>query len=352
MRGVASLPSAGGWAILAVLVLESGQVLANRYRVDRPLGSGSMGEVYLAYDSVVEEPVAIKRLAHKFWANQELRERFIREARSVAKVHHPNVVRVTNLAYIGTDEPIGDGDPWYVMEYLDGEDLQQTLAREGPLEWARARRIAMQICAGLQAAHEAGIIHRDVKPANCFRVTRHGRSDSIKMLDFGIAKIDLGDDQEALTAAGVIMGTAEYMAPEQARSRELDARADVYSVGAILFHMLTGQPPFRAKTAVGLLSQHVNAERPVPSKVAPERGITPEQDAIVMTAMAVDREQRFTSAGAMREVLEELVPAMDPQELAEFERERRRRRMMVVGVGVGLFLLGLLGMLAWLELGG
>jgi serine/threonine protein kinase len=210
----------------------SASVLAGRYEIVRPLGHGAMAVVDLAHDVELDRPVALKRLAENLARDEELRRRFLREGRLSARLSHPNVVRVFDVGE--------DGDrPFIAMEYVEGETLAELIARRGSLPPAEAAELGVQACAGLAAAHAAGLVHRDVKPQNLLL----GRDGVLKLGDFGIA---FGAEGTRLTAAGTVLGTAGYLAPEQARGEQVTAAADIYAVGAVLCELLTGEPPRRA----------------------------------------------------------------------------------------------------------
>lgn len=280
---------------------EQGREIAGRYRIIRHLGSGGMGNVYLAEQTAIGKLVAVKTLSVEFSRRKVLRERFLREARSASKIRHVNVVDITDF---GSTE---EGAPFIAMEYLEGEDLKKTLQREGRLSFERSRRFIVQICNALQAAHDQDIVHRDVKPANCFCVDQSGTSDLIKVVDFGIAKTTAEGDSSELTKTGVIVGTAAYMAPEQARGdADVDARADVYAVGVMLFRMLTGKLPYQSSHPLGMITKHLT--EPVPSlrEFAPEAKLSAKVDRIVQKALAKDREQRWQSAAELARALEQV----------------------------------------------
>ena len=223
------------------------------YRVLDLLGKGAMGEVYLCYDEGLKREVAVKVLSEAHRYNEELRARFVREARAMARITHPNVVQVY---YIGEHE----GLPFFAMEYIRGMDLGSVLQLRGAIGPAEAAAVCRQAAQGLQAAAAAGVVHRDVKPANLIATEQGG----IKVTDFGLAKA-INVDPE-LTAAGLIVGTPDYIAPEQARGEAADHRSDIYSLGCTLFHLAVGRPPFRAddkpNTYMAIMARHMHAPRP------------------------------------------------------------------------------------------
>jgi serine/threonine protein kinase len=208
--------------------MSSTVLAAGRYELVRPLGHGAMATVDLARDVELERNVALKRLAENLARDKDLRRRFVREARLAARLAHPNVVRVFD---VGEDE----GRPFIAMEYVEGETLAEVVARRGPVPAAEVATLGVQACAGLAAAHAAGLVHRDVKPQNLLL----GTDGVLKLGDFGVA---VGHDGTRLTAAGTVLGTAGYLAPEQARGEEVTAAADIYAVGAVLYELLTGIP--------------------------------------------------------------------------------------------------------------
>jgi serine/threonine protein kinase len=207
----------------------SAQLVAGRYVVERPLGHGAMAVVDLARDTELNRLVALKRLAENLARDDELRARFVREGRLAARLSDPNVVRIYD---VGED----DGRPFIAMEYVDGETLAELLARRGPLPPDEVAGLGVQICRALAAAHGAGLVHRDVKPQNLLL----GRDGTLKLGDFGIA---FGLEGTRLTTAGTVLGTAAYLAPEQARGEDVTAAADLYAAGAVLYELLTGAPP-------------------------------------------------------------------------------------------------------------
>ena len=268
-----------------------GMLLKDTYQVLRKLGEGGMGTVYLAEHTAIRKKVAIKVLGATFVPRPELAERFLREARAAASIESDHVIAIHDF---GTTP---DGAAFFVMESLQGEDLAHLLARAGPLPWDRVRTIVLQVCAALTAAHERGIVHRDMKPDNCYRLDRADGTDFIKVLDFGIAKVlaDEADGGKSLTQTGMIFGTPDYMSPEQAQGAPHDHRVDVYATGVIMFQLLTGALPFHADTFMGLLNKHMFEAPPRPSAVNPAVRVAPEVEAIILKSLQKDPALRFQS---------------------------------------------------------
>jgi len=239
-----------------------GTIVDGRYKIVEMIGEGGMGKVFLAEHVDIGKRVALKVLHQSYSRMPDLVERFRREARAASKIGHPHIVDVTDS---GTT---ADGSAYFVMEYLEGVELGSVIEREGALEVVRALRIATQICRALSAAHAAGIIHRDLKPENIFLTVRDGTADFIKVLDFGIAKTTEAEQarERRLTSPGMAMGTPEYMAPEQAAGRQADERCDVYALGAILYEMLTGVPPYQGENFMEILTKKATVD-PVPAQV-------------------------------------------------------------------------------------
>lgn len=276
-----------------------GTVLADRYRVLDLIGKGGMGKVYLAEHVAIGKKVAIKVLSQAYCHRPDQVKRFLREARAASTIDHENVIDITDFG------EMPNGSVFFAMEYLQGEDLGKLLGRQGRLSWPRARRIILQICRALQAAHGRGIIHRDVKPENCFLITRGGRRDFVKVLDFGIAKV-VDEDRKVshtLTQAGALIGTPEYMAPEQVTGEVADPRMDIYSIGCIMYQLLTGRLPFSDKTMFGVLTQQVNMKPPPLREVAPEADLPEEVEAIVVRAMEKTKEARYQTMLEMVEAI-------------------------------------------------
>jgi serine/threonine-protein kinase len=263
-------------------------MLGGRYRIEGRLGAGGMAEVFRGFDTVLNRHVAIKILAPQYARDVSFVDRFRREAQAAARLNHPNVVAVYDS---GSD----DGTHFIVMEFVEGRTLADFLAKGGKLAPAKATEIAERIADALQAAHAQGVIHRDVKSANVM-VTREG---TVKVMDFGIARMAEGDN---VTQTAAVLGTASYLSPEQAQGRPVDARSDIYSLGVVLYEMLTGGVPFVGDTAVAVAYKHVQETPPLPSTKNPE--VPPALDAVVMRAMAKNPANRYQTAAEFREDLE------------------------------------------------
>jgi eukaryotic-like serine/threonine-protein kinase len=263
-----------------------GAEIDGRYRVLELIGEGGMGKVYLAEHVEIGKRVALKVLHPSYSRMPDLVERFRREARAASKIGHPNIVDVTDS---GTT---ADGSVYFVMEYLEGVELGSVIEREGALDVARALRISGQICRALAAAHRERIIHRDLKPENIFLVTRDGTADVVKVLDFGIAKTTEAEAarERKLTSPGMAMGTPEYMSPEQAAGRPADERCDVYALGAIMYEMVTGIPPYSGDNFMEILTKKATQDPPPPHLVRGE--LAPAVSDLVMAAMARDPGER------------------------------------------------------------
>jgi serine/threonine-protein kinase len=275
-----------------------GAVLDDKYRLDERLGVGGMGTVYRATHLLIERPVAVKVLSPRLVADDTARERFRREARAAGRLQHSNAVAVTDFG------ETREGVVYLVMELLEGRPLREVLAREAPLDPARAVSLMLQISAAVEAAHEAGIIHRDLKPGNIFLVQRPDSPYIVKVLDFGIAKIaadDEGNLLDTLTGTGVMIGTPRYMSPEQCDGAQLTPASDVYSLGVILYEMLTGQTPFTGASPLALALKHsAESPRPLRELVAT---VPPALEAVVLHALEKAAEARPADAGEFRREL-------------------------------------------------
>jgi serine/threonine-protein kinase len=265
-----------------------GLVLSDRYRILRKVGEGGMGAVYQAEHALIEKRIALKVLFPELTRRPDLVARFLQEAKAASRIGHENVIDISDFG----QSP--EGFVYIAMEYLDGQDLGQVLKVKGPLPWHRARPILMQIAKALRAAHEHGIIHRDMKPENVFLIQREGRPDFVKVLDFGIAKsVNQDGDAPRLTQAGMIFGTPEYMSPEQAQGQTPDHRVDVYALGCLMYHLLTGDVPFRAENFMGILTKHM-LEPVVPLRRRnPGMAIPADVEAVCLRALEKDRDRRW-----------------------------------------------------------
>ena len=265
-----------------------GTILNGRYEIEELIGTGGMADVYRATDNLLGRTVAVKILHPQYAKDPVFIQRFRQEAQAAGNLSQPNVVNVYDWGV--------EGEVYYlVMEYVEGQDLKDIILQGGPLLPERAVEIALAICAALEAAHAQGIVHRDIKPQNIF-VTNDGR---IKVMDFGIARSAGGT---AMTQTGTIMGTAQYISPEQAQGRTADPRSDLYSLGVVIYEMLTGKVPFDGENPVSIAYKHVREDPLPPSMVNPD--ISPELEAVVMKALAKNPENRYQSTVEMRADLE------------------------------------------------
>ena len=332
------------------------RVLSNRYEIDAVLGQGGMARVFKGTDRVLGRTVAVKVLSPQFAGDDQFVSRFRREAQAAAALNHPNIVSVFDT---------GDqGDVHYiVMEYVEGRTLRDAIRQEGPLHPERAVEITEEVARALAAAHEAGLVHRDIKPGNIM-LTFDG-SDA-KVMDFGIARTTTGD---TLTQTAAVLGTASYLSPEQAQGQSVDARTDIYSLGCVLYEMLTGRPPFAGESPVSIAYKHVR-ENPVPPSHL-NGDVTPALEAVVMKMLAKNPANRYQTAHELLEDLERVrqgIPTLatpvlpgDPTEMLTRqeadrtavmtgippeEEEGRRSRTWLVILGV-LLALGLLGLAAF-----
>ncbi len=271
-----------------------GRTIAERYRIEDRLGRGGMGVVYRVEHVRIGKLMAMKLLHGALALDKDTIKRFKREAEAVSKLDHPNIVQVFDFGR-------SDGMMFLVMEYLSGRDLGQVLKEQGPLPFERVARIAAQICGSVAQAHERGIVHRDLKPENVMVLEGRAFPDFVKVLDFGLAKLrDTEDAERSITRAGSILGTPYYMAPEHIRGEGVDARSDVYAVGALIYKAITGVPPFWANSPVGVLTMHLTEDVIPPSERAPKRNIPLDVDRIVLKALAKSPHDRFQSMEQLR----------------------------------------------------
>src|SRR6266700_2952012 len=266
------------------------RLLGGRYELDGVVGRGGMAEVYRARDIRLDRIVAVKTLREDLARDQTFQARFRREAQSAASLNHPSIVAV----YDTGEDTDGSHIPYIVMEYVDGRTLRDLLREDRRLLPERALEITDGVLRALDYSHRNGIVHRDIKPANVM-LTRHG---DVKVMDFGIARA-LSDSQVTMTQTAQVIGTAQYLSPEQARGERVDARSDLYSTGCLLYELLTGRPPFLGDSPVAIAYQHVRENPVPPSRVDPE--VPQWADAIVLRAMAKDPRARYQSAAEMRQ---------------------------------------------------
>ncbi|MDH4220842.1 MAG: serine/threonine protein kinase, partial [Candidatus Aminicenantes bacterium] len=268
--------------------LTTGSTFADRYQVIEELGKGGMGRIYKVYDTKIDEKIALKLVDVETAADKKTLERFSNELKLARKVSHRNVCRMFDL---GEEQ----GIHYITMEFVPGEDLKNSITRIGPLTPGKAISIAKQICKGLAEAHKLGVIHRDLKPQNVM-IDSEGNA---RIMDFGIARTLKG---EGITADGVVIGTPEYMSPEQVEGKEVDPRTDIYALGTILYEMLTGRVPFKAKSPISIAFKH-KTEKPKDPRMYNDQ-IPEELSRLVLKCMEKDKEKRYQSAGELLEELE------------------------------------------------
>lgn len=280
-----------------------GRILDGRYRILRRLGRGGMGAVYEAEHLKLESKVAIKVLQASLSTNEKYRKRFLREARAASAIESTHIVRSSDF---GATE---DGLLYFAMELMDGEDLEQHLKSSPRLDWSSFEPVLLQITDALAAAHKRGVIHRDIKPSNCFLCTSEAWPPLVKVLDFGIAKINAAASDgespvatlETLTATNELFGTIAYMAPELIDGQAADARSDIYALGILMFRALTGKLPFTSPNVYKVLQQHVAA--PVPSLRALVPEIPAAVESVVFRALAKRPEHRYQTIAELDRAL-------------------------------------------------
>ncbi|MFJ4102743.1 Stk1 family PASTA domain-containing Ser/Thr kinase [Amycolatopsis japonica] len=341
------------------------RLLSNRYELGETLGYGGMSEVHHGHDVRLGREVAIKILRADLARDPQFQERFRREAQNAAALNHPAIVAVYDTGETNTEfGPL----PYIVMEYVEGRTLRDIVKTEGPMSQKRAMEVMADVCAALDFSHRHGIVHRDVKPANVM-ITKNG---AVKVMDFGIARA-MHDGQSAMTQTAAVIGTAQYLSPEQARGESVDARSDVYAAGCVLYELITGEPPFTGDSPVAVAYQHVREDPNPPSSVNP--AVAPELDAVVLKALAKGPANRYQSSAEMRSDLvrtlsgqrpaapmvmseDERTQVMDsdrrvPQRYDQYEEDdedpaakKKRRAWLIAGLVVSLAAIVLLVM--WL----
>src|SRR6478735_1338274 len=284
-----------------------GTLLAERYRIDALVGEGGMGKVYSAEHVLMRKRLAVKVLRRELTSVPEVVARFEREAMAAGNIEHPNVAGATDFG------KLADGAVFLVLEFVSGRSLRDEIAR-GPFAVDRALHIARQISSALSAAHAQGIVHRDLKPENVMLVEKGGDPDFVKVLDFGIAKVPLGDSVppgpksgNPITKAGMVFGTPEYMSPEQALGQTVDGRADLYALGVILFEMLSGVRPFSSQSSVGILGQQLSKPTPTFAERAPDLLVPPAVEQIARKLLARDASERYQSAAELSRAIDALL---------------------------------------------
>ncbi|GED96221.1 Stk1 family PASTA domain-containing Ser/Thr kinase [Gordonia crocea] len=264
--------------------------LSDRYQLGETLGFGGMSEVHFARDLLLNRDVAIKVLRADLARDPSFYLRFRREAQNAAKLNHPTIVQVFDTGEAQTEDgPL----PFIVMEYVEGETLRDILRADGPLAPRQALTWMADVAAAMDFSHRAGIVHRDMKPANVMI----DRTGAVKVMDFGIARA-MNDTSATMTQTSAVMGTAQYLSPEQARGLKVDPRSDIYSMGCVLFELLTGEPPFTGDSPVAVAHQHVHEDPPLPSDVRPD--IPPELDSVILKAISKNPANRYQTAAEFR----------------------------------------------------
>ncbi|WP_233561521.1 serine/threonine-protein kinase, partial [Sorangium cellulosum] len=294
-----SIPSATDESAIEYAIAP-GDILLGKYRVENVLGRGAMGLVVAARHLALDDRVAIKVLLPKYVQDADILQRFLREARAAVRIRSQHVVRVAD---VGTLE---NGAPYMVMDHLEGKDLAAVLAESGPLAVPLAIELVLQVCEALAEAHAQGIVHRDVKPSNLFLTRNADGSPCVKVLDFGISKMTHAEDH-ALTRAGGVLGSPLYMSPEQLRSAsDVDGRADIYSLGVVLFQLLTGRTPFVAQELAQLVYLVTQGEPQRPRALRPD--IPEPLEQVILAALARDRDRRFPTVADLALALVPFAP--------------------------------------------
>ncbi len=281
-----------------------GTTLEGRYTIQRKLGEGGMGVVYEAIHTVIGKRCAVKVLRSDIAGEASVSERFIQEARSAAAIGSEHIIEITDFGRTPYSSP------YFVMEYLDGKSLQGVLTDNPKLELFRALHIVDQCCDALAQAHAAGVIHRDLKPDNLILIQKGKDPDFVKVLDFGIAKV--ASENRRLTQTGTIFGTPQYMAPEQAAGTAIDKRVDVYSLGIILYEILSGRVPFEADTFMGVLTKHLYEEPIPPRSLSPPVDIPVSVEAIILKAIAKNPDKRFQTMQEFQENIRAVMNGREP----------------------------------------
>jgi eukaryotic-like serine/threonine-protein kinase len=288
----------------------TGMMIDGRYRIGSILGEGGMGIVYRAKHAVIDKKVAVKILRSDFARQKEITDRFLQEARAASSIGNPHIIDISDFGQLP------DGSTFFVMEYLDGKPLSTVIEQDGALPADRLIHIALQIADGLAAAHDRGIVHRDLKPENIFLIRRGSDIDFVKILDFGVAKVNQAVDSR-ITRAGTLFGTPHYMSPEQAAGTAVDLRADIYALGIIMYELACGHVPFDAEDLMGVLAQHMYKKPPSLRSIADGPPISAELDAIILKTLSKDAGQRYQTMQALTQDLDKLAAGETPDAVAE-----------------------------------
>jgi len=317
-----------------------GAVLGS-YRLLQQIGAGGMGRVFVAEHVRLGRRVALKVLRSEFSGNLEAVKRFFAEARAVNCISHENIIEVSDFV------ESRNGPSFYIMELLHGQDLRGVQEREGILPIERILRIGAQICSGLGAAHAAGIVHRDLKPDNIFLIERNGQRDFVKLLDFGVAKLNANFDEAATfrSTVGMVVGTPDYMAPEQALGHPVDHRADIYATGVILYEMVAGRRPFVATSAREVMVQHLTATPCRPSRLNPAGKIPEELEELILCCLAKDPINRPQEIGEVEQRLRDILADLPARGQRRARVRRRSKPLKLAGAAA---LLAVLATSAWI----
>jgi tRNA A-37 threonylcarbamoyl transferase component Bud32 len=285
-----------------------GQVLDGRYKIESVLGEGGMGIVYKAVHTALRKPLAIKVLRHEVSKNEQIVARFKQEAQSASQIGNQHIIDISDFG------ALRDGSTYFVMEFLNGRSLTVALQQQR-FELPRTLHVMKQLCKALGAAHEIGIVHRDMKPDNVQLVERGDDKDFVKVLDFGIAKV--GGTTSKLTQAGQVFGTPHYMSPEQCAGTHVDHRTDIYAVGVILYELATGQVPFDADNLMGILTKHLYENPIPPHELPPPVNVAPALEAVILKCLAKKPEQRYQSMAELSADLDAVEHGLTPKAVVD-----------------------------------
>jgi serine/threonine protein kinase len=319
--------------------LTTGSTFAGRYQIVEELGRGGMGNVYKAQDTEIKEKIALKLIKPEISSDKKTIERFQNELKLARKISHRNVCRMHDLGK-------SEGNYFITMEYVDGENLKGMIRMMGQLSSGKAISIAKQVCEGLSEAHRIGVVHRDLKPSNIM-IDKDGNA---KIMDFGIARSLTG---KGITGVGVMIGTPEYMSPEQVESKEIDQRSDIYSLGVILYEMVTGQVPFEGDTPYSIGVKHKSEAPRNPKEINPQ--ISDDLNRMILKCLEKEKDKRYQSAGELRSELENIEKGMPTTDRVIPERKPLTSKEITVTFGLkkllvpALVLIGIviLGVIIW-----